>query len=109
MGPGTEDNGLGFCQIGHGVFLLFVVGGQEHLDARQQIDMRVPISAKVHVAIVVALGIGNRVLQGNGIAAVGETFDFPSHGKLLLHWHPLFRPPLLGSKRKVGPRGLPSE
>ena len=61
-----------------------VVRGKEGGDARHQVVLAVGIRADDHVAIVVAVQIGDLAQQGDGVVARGEAFGLPCSGDCIL-------------------------
>ena len=62
--PGAEDDRLGFGEFRHGGFPLLVVRGKKGGDAQHEVVVAVSILADDHVAIVVAVQIGDLATAG---------------------------------------------
>ncbi len=69
-GPKHRERGPGFGEFGHGG-RLFVVVGKKCCDVRHQVVVAAGIRADDHVAIVVAVQIGDLAQQGDGVIAGG--------------------------------------
>ena len=60
------------------------MGGEKSGDARHEIVVAIDIGPKDHVAVIVALQIGDLAQQGDGVIAGDEAFNLPCGGDFVL-------------------------